>query len=169
LTTRVEATAHSRLSPGQLFDLLADPRGCITWHDHPEKDRPQSTDAPPGLALAGAEFWTRGLCGNIAWRARTTVIDADQSRRYTTETETIFAHPRVPKVRSTERFDLESEEGGCLVRYRTEVSHDDSGLGWLTRAYLAVANQLLLGRSLRNNFHHVMKAAEAEAVRSSAR
>ena len=97
------------------------------------------------------------------------MIDADRSRRYATETETIFAHPRVPKVRSNERFDLEPDEGGCVVRYRTEVAQEDSGLGWLTRAYLAVANQLLLGRSLRNNFRHVMKAAEAEAVRSSAR
>ena len=91
MMTRVDATAHSRLSPGRLFDLLADPRGCMTWHDHAEKDRPQDTDAPPGLALAGAEYWTRGLCGKIPWRARTIVTTADRSRQYATESETIFS------------------------------------------------------------------------------
>ena len=169
MTTRVAVTAHSRLSPAQLFDLLADPRGCMTWHDHPEKDRPQSTDAPPGPALAGAEYWTRGICGKITWRARTTVTAAEPSRRYATETETIFAHPRVPRVRSSERFVLEPNEVGCLVRYETEVSNDDAGLSWLARTYIALANRLVVGRSLRNNFRHVLKAAESEAARSSAR
>jgi len=169
MTAKVAATAHSRLPPSQLFDLLADPRGCMTWHDHPEKDRPQSTDAAPRPALAGAEYWTRGLCGKITWRARTTVTAAEPARRYATETETIFAHPRVPKVRSSERFVLEPNEAGCLVRYETEVSNDDAGLSWLARTYLALANRFVVERSLRNNFRHVLKAAESEAARSSAR
>ncbi|HEY8786947.1 MAG TPA: SRPBCC family protein [Candidatus Limnocylindria bacterium] len=165
--TRIEATAHSPLSPAQLFDLLADPRGCMTWHNHPEKDRPQGTDAPPGPALAGAEYWTRGLCGKIPWRTRTTVTAAEASRQYATETETIFSHPRVPTVRANERFVLEANGVGCLVRYKTEVFQDVADLSWLARAYVAVANRLAVGRSLRNNFHHVMKAAESEAARAS--
>ena len=167
MKTRVATTAHSRLAPAQLFDLLADPRGCLTWHDHPEKDRPQSTDAPPGPALAGAEYWTRGLCGNVTWRMRTTVTAAESARRYATETETIFNHPRVPRVTSSERFILEPNGVGCLVRYETEVSHDEAGLGWLARTYIAFANRLLVARSLRGNFHHVLKAAESEAARSA--
>src|SRR4030081_884413 len=112
MMTRVDATAYSRLSPAQLFDLLADPRGCMTWHGHAEKDRPQGTDAPPGLALVGAEYWTRGLCGKIPWRARTMVTTADPSRQYATESETIFSHPRVPNVRSGEGFLLEGGGAG---------------------------------------------------------
>jgi hypothetical protein len=168
--TSVAATAHSRLAPAQLFDLLADPRGCLTWHDHPAKDRPLSTDAPPGLALEGAEYWTRGVCGQVTWRMRTTVTAAEPSRRYATDTETIFSHPRVPRVTSSERFVLEPNEVGCLVRYETEVSHDEAGLSWLARTYIALANRLLVARSLRGNFRHVLKAAELEAARvSSAR
>jgi len=168
MMTRVDATAHSRLSPARLFDLLADPRGCMTWHDHAEKDRPQDTDAPPGLALAGAEYWTRGLCGKIPWRARTIVTTADRSRQYATESETIFSHPRVPNVRSNERFILEANETGCLVRYETEVTQDvPAGFNWFGRMYLAVANRLVVARSLRKNFHHVLKAAESEAARAS--
>jgi hypothetical protein len=167
MMTRVEATAHSQLSPAQLFDLLADPRGCMTWHDHAEKDRPQGTDAPSGLALAGAEYWTRGLCGKIPWRARTLVTAADPSRQYATESETIFSHPRVPKVRSSERFILEANETGCLVRYETQVTQDLTGFNWLGRMYLAVANRLVFARSLRKNFHHVLKAAESEAARAT--
>ena len=167
MMTRVEATAHSRLSTAELFDLLADPRGCMTWHDHAEKDRPQSTDAPPGPALAGAEYWTRGLCGKIPWRARTTVTAAEPSRQYATETETIFSHPRVPKVTANERFILEPNGVGCLVRYEIQVSQDVAGFNWLGRAYLAVANRLVVARSLRNNFHHVMMAAESEAARAA--
>ena len=168
MMTRVDATAHSRLSPAQLFDLLADPRGCMTWHDHAEKDRPQGTDAPPGLALAGTEYWTRGLCGKIPWRARTMVTTADPSRQYATESETIFSHPRVPNVRSSERFILEASETGCHVRYETEVNQDvPADFNWLGRMYLAVANRLVVARSLRKNFHHVLKAAESEAARGT--
>jgi hypothetical protein len=165
--TRVEATAQSPLSSAQLFDLLADPRGCVTWHDHPQKDRPQSTDAPPGLALAGAEYWSRGLCGAIAWRARTSVTAAEPSRQYATETEIIYDHPRVPRARASERFILEPRGVGCFVRYETEVSQDAAFLGWLARTYVAVANRFFVPRSLRKNFHHVLRAAEAEAARSA--
>jgi len=165
--TSVAATAQSRLSPAELFDLLADPRGCVTWHDHPTKDRPQSTDAPPGPALAGAEYWSRGLCGTIAWRARTSVTAAERSRHYATETEIIYEHPRVPRARSSERFILEPNGVGCFVRYETEVSQDISLYGWLARIHVAVANRLLVARSLRKNFHHVMRAAEAEVARSA--
>ncbi len=143
MRTSVAATAQSRLSPAELFDLLADPRGCVTWHDHPTKDRPQSMDAPPGLALA------------------------ERSRHYATETEIIYEHPRVPRARSSERFILEPDEVGCFVRYETEVSQDTSLYGWLARIYVAVANRLLVARSLRKNFHHVLRAAEAEAARSA--
>ena len=167
MTTRVAATAHSPLTPAQLFDLLADPRGCLTWHDHPAKDRPQSTDAKPGPALAGAEYWTRGLCGAVTWRMRTTVTAAEPSRRYATQTETIFSHPRVPRVTSSEIFVLEANGAGCVVRYETHVSTDASSLNWIARTYLALANRLLVGRSLRSNFHHVLKAAELEAARAS--
>jgi hypothetical protein len=168
MMTRVDATAHSRLSPAQLFELLADPRGCMTWHDHAEKDRPQGTDAPPGLALVGAEYWTRGLCGKIPWRARTMVTTADPSRQYATESETIFSHPRVPNVRSSERFTLEASATGCLVQYETEVTQDvPADFNWLGRMYLAVANRLVVARSLRRNFHHVLKAAESEAARAT--
>ena len=167
MVTRVEATAQSRLSPLELFMLLADPRGCMTWHDHAEKDRPESTDAPPGPALAGAEYWTRGMCGKIPWRGRTTVTAAEPSRRYATESEMVFSHPRVPKVNARETFVLEQNGAGCLVRYETEVSQEDAGFNWFGRAYLAVANRLLVARSLRNNFHHVMKAAESEAARAA--
>src|SRR2546430_6544581 len=128
MKTIVSATAQSRLSPATLFDLLADPRGCVTWHDHPLKDRPQSTDAPPGPALAGAEYWSRGLCGTIAWRARTSVTAAERSRHYATNLRLRLA--------------------------RADV-------------YRLVANRLVVARSLRKNFHHVLKAAEAEAARSA--
>jgi polyketide cyclase/dehydrase/lipid transport protein len=165
--TSVAATAQSPLSPAELFDLLADPRGCVTWHDHPTKDRPQSTDAPPGLALAGAEYWSRGLCGTIAWRARTSVTAAERSRHYATETEIIYEHPRVPRARSSERFILEPNGVGSFVRYDTEVSQDTALYGWVARIYVAVASRLLVARSLRKNFHHVLRAAEAEAARSA--
>jgi hypothetical protein len=92
---------------------------------------------------------------------------AEPSHHYATVTETIFSHPRVPKVSANERFVLEPNGGGCLVRYETEVSQEVAGLGWLARAYLAVANPLLVARSLRNNFRHVMKAAESEAARAT--
>ena len=168
MKTSVAATAQSRLSPAALFDLLADPRGCVTWHDHAPKDRPQSTDVPPGLALAGAEYWSRGLCGTIAWRARTSVTAAERSRQYATETEIIYEHPRVPRARSSERFILEPKGVGCFVRYEAEVSQDTALYGWLARIYIAVvANRLVVARGLRKNFHHVLKAAEAEAARSA--
>jgi hypothetical protein len=139
----------------------------MTWHDHAEKDRPQSTDAKPGPALAGAEYWTRGLCGTVPWRMRTTVTAAERGRRYATETETIFSHPRVPRVTSSENFVLEANGAGCDVRYETEVSQDEGSLNWLTRIYLALANRLLVARSLRSNFHHVLKAAETQATRAT--
>jgi len=95
------------------------------------------------------------------------VTAAERSRHYATETEIIYEHPRVPRARSSERFVLEPNGVGCLVRYETEVSQDTALYGWLARIYVAVANRLLVARSLRKNFHHVLRAAEAEAARSA--
>ena len=163
MRTKVAATAQSRLSATELFDLLADPRGCVTWHDHPTKDRPQSTDAPPGLALAGAEYWSRGLCGTIAWRARTSVTAAERSRHYATETEIIYEHPRVPRARSSERFILEPNGVGCFVRYETEVSRDWSKGTWLNRIVSDVYDRFFATEKTRRCFRELIKSAERHA------
>ena len=163
MRTSVAATAQSRLSPAELFDLLADPRGCVTWHDHPTKDRPQSTDAPPGLALAGTEYWSRGLCGTIAWRARTSVTAAERSRHYATETEIIYEHPRVPRARSSERFILEPNGVGCFVRYETEVSRDWSKGTWLNRIVSDVYDRFFATEKTRRCFRELIKSAERHA------
>jgi hypothetical protein len=95
------------------------------------------------------------------------VTAAERSRHYATETEIIYEHPRVPKASASESFVLEANGVGCFVRYETEVSQDITTYGWLARTYVAVANRLLVARSLRKNFHHVLRAAEAEAARSA--
>lgn len=168
MALKVRATGKTRLSPTELFPLLADPRGCMTWHDHPESARPDSTDAPPGPALAGAEYWTRGLCGKIQWRARTTVVAAEPSHRYATDVETIFSHPRAPRTKSSERFVLEQQDGiGSRIRYEIDFARDETGLDWFQRAYFGVVDRLIVAPSLRRNFHHVIRAAESEAARAA--
>jgi len=160
LKTSVAATAQSPLSPATLFDLLADPRGCVTWHDHPQKDRPQSTDAPPGLALAGAEYWSRGFCGTIAWRARTSVTAAERSRHYATETEIIYEHPGVPRAKSSERFILEPNGVGCFVRYETEMSRDWSKGTPLYRLMCKINDRFFAESQTQRCFRDLIASAE---------
>jgi hypothetical protein len=164
---RVTETMRSPLSSERLFDLLADPRGCLTWHDHPMQARPTAIDAPPGLALGGTIFIARGRVGSIACSSTTTVTIAEKPRRYETASVMTFEHPRAPAMSSTERFVIDGDASGCLVQYETEMSRDLSGLEWLGRTYLALVHRLLSARGLKRCFRDLMLAAEREAARAA--
>src|SRR5438309_2318358 len=123
---RATETIRSALPAGDLFDLLADPRGCITWHGHPEKARPTSIDAPPGPALAGTTFRAYGLIGTIPCASTVNVTIAEKPRRYETASVSVFEHPRAPKMSSIERFVIEDDPNGAgsIVHYETEMSRE---------------------------------------------
>src|SRR5256885_16929732 len=80
----------SELAPGVLFDLLADPSGCLSWHGHPAGTETLSVDAPPGAALEGAEFVTESRMRGIPLSTRTRVTEAVRPNVYATYAETLF-------------------------------------------------------------------------------
>ena len=161
----------SPLPAADLFELLADPRGCITWHEHPSVARPASIEAPDGPALRGATYTSRGMIGKIECLTTTTVTAAERPRFYETSSHTTFGHPRAPALDSKERFVLEDRPSGSLVRYETNITRDFSSLDILSRGYMELLNLINAGRAergLRKCFRDVLAAAEREVQRRRA-
>ncbi len=158
----VDAIATS-LAPDTLFDLLADPQGCLTWHAHPNGLVISSIEAPPGLALAGTEFRMRGQMGKFPMSSRAIVTRSERSQRYETDWEVVFDHPRLPSSFGTERFLIEANATGSMVRYETEVSRDWSKGTWLYRIVSDVYDRFFATEKTRRCFRELLKSAERHA------
>jgi hypothetical protein len=153
-------SVRTSLSPSTLFDLMADPQGCLTWHAHPNGTVVKSVDAPPGLALAGAEVQVRGQIGKFPLTTRTVVTRADRSVRYETASEVTFDHPRLPTLLTTERYLIESDGEGSLVRYETEVSRDWSKGTPLYRLMCKINDRFFAESQTQRCFRDLIASAE---------
>jgi hypothetical protein len=160
---KVVDEVRTALAPGTLFDLLADPRGCLNWHVHPSGVVISSIDAPPGVALAGTEFRIQGQMGKFPMRTRTVVAQSDRPQRYVTNSELVFEHPRLPSALATERYLIEADGTGSTVRYETEVARDWSKGTWLYRLISDLFDRFYATSKSRRCFRDLIKAAEQHA------
>ena len=151
---------RTSLSPTSLFDLMADPRGCLTWHAHPNGSVVSSVDAPEGLALEGAEVRVRGQIGKFPLITRTVVTRADRALRYETTSEVTFDHPRLPTVLTTERYLIEPDGEGSLVRYETEMSRDWSKGTPLYRLMCKINDRFFAESQTQRCFRDLIASAE---------
>ena len=166
---RATETIRSSLSASDLFDLLADTRGCLTWHGHPDQARPTSIDAPPGPAVAGMTVKAYGHVGTIPCVSATSVDVAEKPRRFVTTSVSVFEHPRAPKMSSVDRIAIDDDPqgAGCIVHYDTEMSRELETLEWFGRTYLGVLHRLFSARGLKRCFRDLIAAAEKEAHRAA--
>ena len=113
---------RTSLAPDVLFDLLADPQGCVTWHEHPKGFVIESVDSPPGAALAGTRFTTIGRIGDIPFTSETVVTDAVRPFWYAMRSETRIQHPRALLLSTVgaQSYAIEPEGDGSAVGYKTE-------------------------------------------------
>ena len=162
-TLKVVDELRTPLAPGTLFDLLADPRGCLTWHAHPNGVVISSIDAPPGVALAGTEFRVQGQMGKFPMTSRTVVTQSERPTRYEALNELVFEHPRLPSALATERYLIEADGTGSTVRYETEVSRDWSKGTWLYRIISDLYDRFYATSKSRRCFRELIKAAEQHA------
>lgn len=151
------------LSPEVLFDLLADPRGCLTWHEHPGGIDVQSVEGPPGLALAGAEFEMRGGTRGLTWTSKTLVTAADRPSSYAYTSTMRVEHPGIPDLISSERYFIERTSGGSVVRYVNDISRDRSKGSWLYKLVIKINDALFARSRLRRCFRDQLRAAERHA------
>jgi hypothetical protein len=161
---KVVDSTPTPLAPDTLFDLLADPQGCLTWHAHPNGLVISSIEAPPGLALAGTEFRMRGQMGRFPLSSRAIVTRSERPQMYETDWEIVFDHPRLPSALGTERYVIEGNETGSVVRYESEVSRDWSKGTWLTRVFSDVYDRLFATKKTRRCFRELIKSAERHAA-----
>ncbi len=127
---RATETVRSSLRASDLFDLLADPRGCMTWHGHPEQARPTSMDAPPGPAVAGTTVRAYGRVGPIPCLSTTTVDVAEKPRHFVTTSVSVFDHPRTPKMSSVERIAIEDDPKSGDASFITRPKCPASSRRW---------------------------------------
>jgi hypothetical protein len=160
---KVVDSVRTSLAPSTLFDLMADPQGCLTWHAHPKGTSVSSVDAPQGLALAGAEVRVRGQIGKFPLTTRTVVIRADWARLYETASEVLFDHPRLPTVLTTERYVIEPDGEGSIVRYETEMSRDWSKGTPLYRLMCKVTDRFFAESQTQRCFRDFIASAERHA------
>jgi len=157
-------SVRTSLSPNRLFDLMADPHGCLTWHAHPNGTVVSSVDAPQGLALAGTEVRVRGQIGKFPLTTRTVVTRADRSVCFETASEVIFDHPRLPTVLTTERYLIEPDGGGSIVRYETEMSRDWSKGTPLYRLMCKITDRFFAPSQTQRCFRDLIASAERHAA-----
>jgi hypothetical protein len=121
----------SELSPETLFDLLAEPRGCLSWHVHPKGTEVLSVDAPPGAALAGTEFTTESAVRGHPIFTRTRVVEAVRPIVYATESETTIPKSAVRAMFNTERYVLEPSGRGTIVTYEATATRKIVGFPYV--------------------------------------
>jgi len=127
----------SALASDVLFDLLADPQGCLSWHAHPKGMEVRSVDAAPGAALAGAELMTEGTLRGLPFVCRTRVVDAERPRVYATASETTFPRSTYKSVSATERYVLEPCDSGTLISYLSTATRELRGVPYI-RPFLKI-------------------------------
>jgi hypothetical protein len=150
----------SELAPEALFDLLADPSGCLSWHVHPKGVEITSVDAPPGAALEGAEFATESTMRGVPVSCRTTVLEAIRPRVYSVRSELTYP-PRIAykRVMSTERYLIEAQGTGSRVSYETTVTRELRGFPYLW-PLLKISDRFFAAAAVERCFVDLIKAAE---------
>jgi hypothetical protein len=161
---KVVDTIQSSLRPDALFDLLADPQGCATWHEHPGNLTVDAVDAAPGLALQGAEYHTRGTFSGIPYTSTTVVREAQRPRTYASETEMIVHHPRALLATQfcTERYTIDASPSGSTVRYESVLVRrwNDGALAVASRLLQKVFDSLFAVPMTRRNLRMLLSSAE---------
>jgi hypothetical protein len=149
----------SALASDVLFDLLADPQGCLSWHAHPKGMQMRSVDAAPGAALAGAEIVTEGTIRGVPFVCRTRVVLAERPSVYATASEMAFPGRAVKNVGSTERYVLESGSVGTLVNYTVTATRELQGVPYLW-PFLKIYDRFFGSTAVRRCFVDFIAAAE---------
>jgi len=157
-------TTQSSLRPDALFDLLADPQGCVTWHEHLDDVIVDAVDAPVGLALQGAEFHMRGRMRGIPFRSRTVVLEAQRPSAYATETEFFIEHPRALLIKQVcmERYTIDRADSGSTVRYESRQlrSWNTGALAAASRLLQKVFDRFLATSITRRGLRKLLNSAE---------
>ena len=163
---RIVDTIQSSLRPDALFDLLADPQGCVTWHEHPDGVTVDAVEAAPGLALQGAELHMRGKMRGVPYRSRTIVLVAQRPTTYVTETEFVIDHPRalLMKLVCVERYTIGPVHWGSTVRYETQQlrSWNKGALATASRLLQKVVDSFVATSMTRRGVRMLLSSAERQ-------
>ena len=162
---RAGVTRRSILPAPVLFDLFADPRGCLTWHVHPKGLEVQRIEAPEGLAMEGAGFTGRGATRGVPWTFTARVLEARRPDVYVVEAYVNFERGPARRARQTERYSFRSDGDGTLVTYEVEVERYVTASFWSSLAWRAY-DALVSARAMRRGFSELLAAAEREGARS---
>lgn len=123
LVTVVEAT--SRASAEQVYDVLADVRGHLTWAGERQKKNTRllSVDAPAGPASVGSEFLTTGAdpMGRFTDRSVVTEASASSGFEFVTEARLETKKGKVADWTNVHRYDLTPTPDGTRIVYAIRV------------------------------------------------
>jgi hypothetical protein len=160
-------TFRTALAPAVLFDLLADPQGCVIWHEHSKGYEVDAVESAPGAALEGARFTTRGRLRGIPFDSTTLVTAAERPRFYAIRTEMTLHGPRGLLVRqlATERYAIADDRGASLIRYETQLFREwRQGLGpRVMRGVQSIADRLVAAPLIKRYLHRLIRSAERHA------
>ncbi len=153
----------SGLAPETLFDLLADPRGCLSWHVHPQGVEILSIDAAPGAALEGAEIVAESTMRGVPVSTRTRVTEAVRPSVYATYSETVFP-PRLAykKLIATERYVLEPNGTGSRIGYEVTAIRELRGFPYIW-PILKINDRFFARAGAERCFVDFIRAAERHA------
>jgi hypothetical protein len=164
---RVLDTIRTPLAPEVLFDLLADPQGCLIWHEHSKGYEVDSVDSAPGAALEGARFVTSGRLRGIPFDSTTLVTAAERPRVYQVQTEMTLHDPRalVTKQLATERYTIADDHGASRVKFETHLFREwrRGPTALAVRGLQRVADQLVAASLIRRYLRRNIRAAERHA------
>ena len=158
----IRHTAPCRLSPENLFDLLANPGERQKWDLCPPYITLEPLAAAPGPALEGARYTARGMARGIPFIGKTFVIAAERPRRYQTRSETQFAR-YYPTFAGIEEYVIEPEGTGSRVHYTLTLLKTPAAGAFFTRLITGLLEPLLGGSAAKRNLMNTLRYAEKHA------
>ena len=160
---------RTTLPPEQIFDLLVDPFGCLTWHGHP-RGTVVAVDAERGTPAPGDRHVKRGMIAGAPSVSTTVVKIATRPTRYEVAWEVVLRSWLSPlgSYRGEERYSIAPSADGSVIRYEAEVARSwkSDPHSIVMRAVRRPAGPATLGEAWRLANRRLIAAAEQEAQRA---
>lgn len=158
---------RSAVSPGVVYDLLADLRSHLRWAGQEQSAdfRLLTMDAPAGPASQGTVFTTTGTIPMSAkrWEDRSTVTVAERPSTFEFLTEARAGHgSKAMLARYRHRYEIAPAPGGSTVTYtmtQEDLTHPFLRLGLpvIRQMMWSFGIPMFAGRGFRN----LLKESEA--------
>ena len=169
-TRTFEASVESSAAPEVVFPLLTDLSAHLEWGGRAYQGRGEyltALDGPPGSAVVGATWTSRGHAHEGAYEDRSVVTAVEAPHRFEFRTAAAFRRgTAVTRYELRHSYTVSAIPGGSRIRHRVEHIGRPEGGSRISRLLLSSALAPIVDRMgrglLRTGLGHLAAMAEAQ-------